>query len=991
MKKDPRLESGPRLAVALLTLLLAGVGAASPPAGAITLPAGFTDELVANVGAPTALAFTPDGRLLITTQPGQLRVYQNGALVGPAALDLAAAGLICSNSERGLLGVAVDPAFAPTSNNFIYVYYTFNRAGTCVNRVSRYTLSTSNVASSPTVLIDNIPSPAGNHNAGDVQFGKDGYLYVSVGDGGCDYAGGGCAGSNDAARDQHSLVGKILRITRDGTIPPDNPFLGAGTADCRATGGTTAGNKCRETFAWGLRNPFRMAFDSNAAATRFFINDVGQGAWEEIDLGAPGADYGWNVREGHCANGSTTNCGPPPAGMTNPVHDYGRTVGASITGGAFVPNGLWPSEYDGDYLFSDYVVGKIFRIEGSGAGARSEFATALGGSSAVHLLFGPRGTGQALYYTTYAGGGQVRRIYFTAVNGVPSAVVTADPVTGPAPLTVNFDGSGSSDPDNDPLTWLWTFGDGQSATTTGPLTSHTYSAAGSYTASLTVRDARGATSVPDTVAISAGNTAPVPTIQSPAAGSTFAVGQVITLTGSATDAQDGDLPSSALNWTVLRVHDDHTHPWFSGTGNNLTFTAPAPEDLSATNNSSLEVRLTVTDSGNVSSTATRAVAPRKVSVTLATNPAGLSLTVNGTAVTGPTTITSWEAWQLALNAPSPQGGHEFASWSDGGAQAHSVATPATASTYTATFTVSPTPIATMTPTSTRTPTATVTPIPPTATRTPTATPTRTPTTAATAIPPTPTRTATAIPPTATRTATPVPPTATRTATPVPPTATRTATAIPPTATRTRTVTPSRTPTAAAPLPTPTPAPGLRRWFLHNRPVPPVGNTGSQANLPLNPSAPTASTLYNYDTDRDGFPGRLIQKGSSGAGETDLSKYQNWISDPLASPLATGGAVTVTFYSAIKDFGQSKTGNVTVFLRDFNGSTYTNFCTGSLTQANWQGGASTWVRKTLTLSCGSYTLAAGRRLEVKFVVGGDAGDDLWFAYDTTAHASEVGLP
>ena len=82
-----------------------------------------------------------------------------------------------------------------------------------------------------------------------MQFGRDGYLYVSVGDGGCDYAGGGCGGANDASRDQFELIGKILRITRDGNIPNDNPFTGTGTADCRFTGGTTPGNKCRETFA----------------------------------------------------------------------------------------------------------------------------------------------------------------------------------------------------------------------------------------------------------------------------------------------------------------------------------------------------------------------------------------------------------------------------------------------------------------------------------------------------------------------------------------------------------------------------------------------------------------------------------------------------------------------------------------------------------------------------------------------------------------------
>src|SRR6185295_9117130 len=112
----------------------------------------------------------------------------------------------------------------------------------------------------------------GNHNAGDVEFGKDGYLYIAVGDGGCDYAGeSGCAGSNDASRDQQTLTGKVLRITADGGIPPTNPFQGAGTARCNVTGGTVAGNRCQETFAWGFRNPFRMAFNPNATGTVFRI------------------------------------------------------------------------------------------------------------------------------------------------------------------------------------------------------------------------------------------------------------------------------------------------------------------------------------------------------------------------------------------------------------------------------------------------------------------------------------------------------------------------------------------------------------------------------------------------------------------------------------------------------------------------------------------------------------------------------------------------
>lgn len=694
-----------RVRLLLLALLLLSLTEASSPRAeaaptSAVPPPGFADSLVASVGVPTALAFTPDGRLLITTQTGALRVYASGSLLATPALDLSTQ--LCTNNERGLLGVAVDPNF--TSNHYIYLYYTFKKSGSCannsanspVNRVARFTLPDSNLIApaSELVLIDNIPSPNANHNAGDLHFGKDGYLYISVGDGGCDYAASTqCGGNNNAARDQHILLGKILRITGSGGIPVDNPFQGANTARCNVTGRTTAGNKCQETFAWGLRNPFRMAFDPNPATTRFYINDVGQGVWEEIDLGQAGADYGWNVREGHCANNSSTNCGPPPAGMTNPIYDYQHSTGCkSITGGAFVPNGIWPSAYDNSYLYGDYVCGKIFQLKPNGSGGYTvaDFVTGLGANSAVHLTFGPDGASQSLYYTTYAGGGQVRRVAYTAsANRSPVAVISASPAYGPLPLTVNFDGSASSDADGNPITYEWNFGDG--ATGSGVSPSHTYTIAGNYTATLRVRDNLGAVSDPATVQISAGNTPPLPAITSPSAGLLFSVGQAITLAGSAADAEEGALPDSRLSWRVILHHNEHTHPFLPPTaGNNLALTAPAPEDLDATAASYLEIELTATDSQGLSAVITQELRPHLVDITFDTAPTGFQLTANSQSLTAPQTVTSWEAYVLNVNAPTQTDGNGqvwvFVSWSDGGPASHTIVTPATPATYTATLT-----------------------------------------------------------------------------------------------------------------------------------------------------------------------------------------------------------------------------------------------------------------------------------------------------------------
>ena len=416
-----------------LVTVLAAVGvagsliptAALPPASALpirsaaTVPTGFVDEAVATVSKPTALAYLSDQRILVAEQTGRI------ALVTPGSPTAATVGTIdvCSSGEMGLLGLATDNRVQ--SNGQIYVYASRPVAGGCVNRVSRFTMSgTGLVPGSEVVLLDNIPGtvtdPLGNHNGGDLELASDGNLYVSVGDSGSDPRGdSGSAGANDAAQDLSILSGKILRIRPDGSIPDDNPFTGPGSVSCATAGVSTPSNlRCREIYAYGLRNPYRFAFDPNPGGVRFFINDVGQSTREEVDSGGKGANYGWPTREGACIQTQSPPCTPSTGGETDPLTDYGRAGGCTyITGGAFVPNGTW-SGYDGAYFFADGGCGKVFvRDAGGNVAYDAPFASGLTGITDMAFL--PDDTGYSLYYVTN-GANSVRRIRPANVPSEPA-------------------------------------------------------------------------------------------------------------------------------------------------------------------------------------------------------------------------------------------------------------------------------------------------------------------------------------------------------------------------------------------------------------------------------------------------------------------------------------------------------------------------------------------------------------------------------------------
>ena len=590
-------------------LALAAVLAILPGASrAATLPEGFSDTLVATVAQPTAMAFTPDGRLLVTTQGGRsCGSSEDGALLADPRSTCRLASV--PQSERGLLGVAVDPAFA--TNQHIYLYYTFKKSRRlrAATRAEQRRSTASRASCSPTttsidpaselVLIDNMPSPAGNHNGGDLQFGKDGYLYVSVGDGGCDYAGdSGCAGANDAARDQHVLLGKILRITADGGIPADNPFQGAGTARCNVTGATDAGQpvpgdvrlgpaqpvphrlrpeRGRHALLHQRRRPERLGGDRPRPGGRRLRLERARGPLrQQLDHGLrPAAgrhdqpdlrlrrtrrlrlDHRRRLRAERAVAGGLRRRATCSA-TTSAARSSPAPTALRLGGPATSP----PRR-------------------------RSAWSTCASGPSA------PR---QALYYTTYPGSGPGAPIAYTAATAPPSRVAAASPTEGrPSPLAVIFDGGAQQRPRRR-HTDLRLGLRRRHAQSTAVSPGHTYRPPAPTRHAARARRARS--ELPPTPSASTSATRPpTPTIQSPSPDIRFRVGQTITLHGTATDAAGRAAPAFALTWTVLLHHDTHTHPFLGPTpGNDIAFNAPAPEDLAAATTSYLEIRLTATDS-----------------------------------------------------------------------------------------------------------------------------------------------------------------------------------------------------------------------------------------------------------------------------------------------------------------------------------------------------------------------------------------------------------
>ncbi|HEX2175321.1 MAG TPA: PQQ-dependent sugar dehydrogenase [Nocardioidaceae bacterium] len=369
--------AGPRPLSSAAAARAAGPDAAATARAAGVAPGFAQRTVVRRLPGGTDMAFAPDGRLYVTLKSGVVR-YRRPA--GTVATLLDFSRKVDDSGERGLLGIAVDPRFA--TNHRLYLVYTHRATGTqpIHNRLVRVTVRNGRLAHGSERLLFRFNGQRRlNHVGGSVQVGRDGKLYVSHGENG------------RAARAQslQNLLGKIVRLNRNGTIPTDNPFY------ARTTG------RNRAIWARGLRNPFKFAFDPGSS--RGYVNDVGQNTWEEINRLAHGGNYGWPAHEGP----ETVPQYLPPIF----AYRHGGTglTGCSITGGEFYRPARrnFPAGYVGDYFFADLCNGWVRRYD-AGTDRVTRFADGLG--SPVDLEVSSRG---ALYVLVYGNPGRVLRIRFT--------------------------------------------------------------------------------------------------------------------------------------------------------------------------------------------------------------------------------------------------------------------------------------------------------------------------------------------------------------------------------------------------------------------------------------------------------------------------------------------------------------------------------------------------------------------------------------------------
>jgi glucose/arabinose dehydrogenase len=706
------------------------------------LPEGFHDYVVIDgLDRPTNVEFSPDGRIFVAEKSGILKVFSNvDDTTASVVADLRTN--VFNSWDRGFLGLALHPDFPADPS--IYVSYTYdavpggtaprwgqpgatidtcptppgaNENGCVVGaRVSRLTLTPGGGATEQ-VLIEDWCQQFPSHTIGTLAFGADGALYAGAGEGAAfDWADYGQRGNpcGDPAQEGGALRSQDLRTTSDptgldGTIIRIDPATGAALPSNPLAGSPDP--NARRIVAEGFRNPFR--FTVRPGTSELWIGDVGWRTWEEIDRtvgnDAVVDNFGWPCHEGAvraqgydvlnlpvCENLYATG------GVTAPVYTFRhdepvageRCVpdnGSSVSGVAFAPvDGPYPDDYDGALFFADAVRQCIFVMRAGGNGLPDPGRVAWfhqGADTPVELEIGPGGE---LWYVDLFGGA-IHRVGYSSTNAPPQAAVSATPSSGDPPLTVSFDASGSIDTDpGDVLAYAWDLdGDGELDDGTGATATATYDTAGTRTVRVRVTDAVGAADTATTT-VQVGTGTPVPEITLPAEGGTVAVGEAVGFSGGATVPGVGQLPPSALSWSLDVLHCPevdhcHRHPdVFAADGvASGTFNMPDHEYPAA-----VELHLSATWDGETVTT-TRRIDYRTAPVELRADTRFVVIDIGGVSAIAPFTASLPEGTTVTVGAPETVTNHDgtftFSSWSDGGARVHEIVVPAGGATLAASY------------------------------------------------------------------------------------------------------------------------------------------------------------------------------------------------------------------------------------------------------------------------------------------------------------------
>ncbi len=656
----------------LVGLLLVGSGLSTTFTRSVAAaPAGFdgtkvVDEfVVGGMAQGLAADWLPDGRMVVLTKPGL--IYLVNPTAGTKSLVYALPD-VDSRGESGALDVVADLSFA--TNRTIYVYY--SALSDFRLRIAKLVLDAPLATVTSSLTLWSNPGPLRtvyadptNHIGGSLDIGPDGKFYLSIGD-----------ALASLSQDLTNVFGKILRINLDGSVPVDNPVL--------------TGKTIGEIWAYGLRNPYRSQFErartvlnpQGVPAAPYWIGDVGgnvaETAYEEVNFGEVGRNYGWPLCEGPL--GQPKNGVVCPTGVTGPALAYAHTVGVAccfnkaIIGGQMYRSGNFPLA--GYYIFGDYPSSTIswMQLDGTGrvsndSGLVKRLQTAGQDEAPVWIDISPDGN---IYFLDIFTGNLRRLTYSGGSANVPPVITaaSASPASGTAPLLVTFTGA-ATDANGDTVSYLWTFGDGTTSTLASP--SHTYVSAGTYQAILQVT-AGGQSVNANPISVVVGSP-PVVVISSPPNGTVFAAGQVITATATASDPGIGPLPSSAITWTVMFRHDNHNHPLLSGiVGGSVSFDIPITgHDFSGA--TGYRITATAINPSGLSTSASVDINPTKILVPVTANIAATAI-VSGITQALPFTIDTIPGFQHTVEVPASVcvGGvtQNFVSWSDGGARVHTI-------------------------------------------------------------------------------------------------------------------------------------------------------------------------------------------------------------------------------------------------------------------------------------------------------------------------------